>query len=307
MKHSRTWFALILIASALLLSAASSADALQNERDNHTHNDHPQQQSETAQAQPPVLVPSPAYYAAILGELRAIVREEIAKDEQEHADRKDWNTPAFWVNVFIAIVGAAYTIVAYRQLNAIRRQAKIAQDMLDKDRPAIIVTDCQLTGYGPNPTTLPPAEQNKIEKYTPIVATFSIKNVGPAIALMESAVACVDVFPCLKEFPKGEFPPVGDYSKCRPLFLQKTILKTDDSEFQAAPKEAAYFSPEEYRDLQVLKAVVVFYGIVKYNSVVKREKPCETPFFFVYQPAGGFMPKGVLYHGPDHRERNRAT
>ena len=128
MKHSIIWFALILIASALLLSVANSAT--QNERNNRAHHEQPQRQSEPAQPQAPLLMPSPAYFAAILGELRAIVREEIANDKQEHIDRNDWDTPAFWVSIVLALVGAAYTVIAYRQLNAIGRQADIAERSL---------------------------------------------------------------------------------------------------------------------------------------------------------------------------------
>src|ERR1700687_4735386 len=141
MKPLKLWSMLTLIASALLLSAAPSARALQNEKNNRTHHDHPQQHSEPTQVQPPVLVPSPAYYAAILGELRAIVSEEVAKNKQEHADRKDWDTPAFWVSVVLAVVGAAYTVIAYRQLNAIGRQADIAENALKGTERAWLLLD----------------------------------------------------------------------------------------------------------------------------------------------------------------------
>ncbi len=146
MKLSNTWYALILIASALLLRVAGpSANALQNEKDNQTHDDHPQEQSEPAQVQPPVLVPSPAYYAAILGELRTIIREELANDKQKHADRNDWDTPAFWVSVALAIVGAAYTIIAYRQLNAISVQSVIAAEMARAANKSADVAERQLS------------------------------------------------------------------------------------------------------------------------------------------------------------------
>jgi hypothetical protein len=185
MKHSNTWFELILIASALLLSGVSSANALQNERDNRTNHDHPQQQNEAAQVQPPVLVPSPAYYAAILGELRAIVREEIAKDEQEHTDRKNWNTPSFWVSLWLAFVGTAYTVVAYRQLSVIRTQSKIQSDALSLQfRPHLIVRDVRLVGA-----------PNAFQVDQPLEVALSIVNKGSADATIISSIFVIRVLP----------------------------------------------------------------------------------------------------------------
>ena len=71
---------------------------------------------------------SPAFHAAILGTLRAMISEEVAKQKQEHADHEDWSTKPFWImfglNGLLVIVGGAYTIVPYRQLSAIKAQAK---------------------------------------------------------------------------------------------------------------------------------------------------------------------------------------
>src|SRR4051794_10901023 len=113
MKLSKLSFASILIVSALFLSAARNANALKKERDNRRHENQADKQEQKSaysepHAQPTLLVPSPAYYAAILGEFRALISEEVAKAEQDHADRKDWNTPAFWISVFLATVGAFY-------------------------------------------------------------------------------------------------------------------------------------------------------------------------------------------------------
>jgi hypothetical protein len=319
MKHSNTWFALILIASALLLSAGKnagaqspSATAPSKPPTIQSHEPTPEAHSDVNKGNPPQVIESP-FESEIAESLRAMEGiQKTARDEDKSNEQRWWPPSASWAVVYVTV---AYVFVAIFQWRSIKRQAdladrsaKISQEMLDKDRPVIIITEYELTGFGPPATSLPPEQQNKIENYKPVVATFKIKNIGPAIAIMESGTASVSVFPCREgEFPKGKFPPIGEYKDCRALFLQKTTLKTDEEEFQATPMAEAFFTLEQFQDLQRYKAVMVLYGIIRYGGVLKRPQPYETPFFFVYQPAGGFIPKGQFYHGPDHRERNRAT
>src|SRR5271167_2920159 len=142
MKHLSTWFASILITSALLLSAARTASALEHKRNDRDHQQQTSEQNEkSSNAQPTLLVPSPAYYAAILGELGALISEEVTKAEQERADHESWNPPTVWqfvVSVVLAGIGALYTFFAWRQWIAIRRQGDIAQDTLTQtSRPWI--------------------------------------------------------------------------------------------------------------------------------------------------------------------------
>lgn len=128
---------LILLALALLLSAARNASAASNQKRNDEHQHQTAKQAEKPQDQQVVLVPSPAYQAAILEALRSIVREEVSRQEQEHADYKRWNTPAFWFGTIgLLVVGACYTFFAGWQLVVIRRQGKTANDTLIETRKA---------------------------------------------------------------------------------------------------------------------------------------------------------------------------
>jgi hypothetical protein len=140
-------------------------------------------------------VPSPAYYAAILGELRAIVREEIAKDEQEHADRESWNPPMVWqfvVSIALAIVGAAYTVTAHRQLGVIRTQSKIQGDTLSLQfRPELIVRDVRLVGA-----------PDAFHVNQPLVVALSIVNKGTNDAKILNSYFVVKILPF------GELPQV---------------------------------------------------------------------------------------------------
>lgn len=303
MKRLSTWFALILILSVSLLSAAGSGS--DEKHQNQPNSDQSRRRNEPHQPAPAVTIIVQPAPVTVVQPSAPIEKNQPAEKWYQRPTITDWGI--LGVTVLYTLVSLGLLYATNRQANLAERSARISQEMLDKDRPMIIVTDYELMGYGPNPTTLPPAEQNKIENYVPVAARFKITNVGPAIAILESGVSSVDLFPCVKEFPKGEFPPMGDYSRCRAMFLQKTTLKTDEFEPQGTPMENAFFTPEQFKDLQMLKAVVVLYGIVRYNGVVKRAKSYASPFFFVYQPAGGFIHKGLFYHGPDHRERNRAT
>jgi hypothetical protein len=105
MKVLKPWLPLILIVSGLLLSGAKSG-ALEQKWNNQKHSEESSQQNETTQNQEDV---SPAFYAAILGELRAIVSQEHAARVQQHADAKDGGM--FWATIGLIIVGFGYIFV----------------------------------------------------------------------------------------------------------------------------------------------------------------------------------------------------
>src|SRR5260370_42582472 len=95
MKRLKPLSALILIVLALLLSVARS-DA-SNQRRDQKHEAKAARQTEKTQPEQIQIAPSPAFQAAILKALRAIVSEEVARQKQEHSDYKKCNTPAFWL------------------------------------------------------------------------------------------------------------------------------------------------------------------------------------------------------------------
>jgi len=109
---------------------------------------------------------SPAFTAAILGELRAIVSEEVAKRKQDHTDHKDWNTKPFWITfaltAALVIVGAVYSFVAYLQWTAIREQSEVGritaraaersteiaeQNLTQLERPWILIEPVELSNF----------------------------------------------------------------------------------------------------------------------------------------------------------------
>jgi len=283
MKHSNTWFALILIASALLLSGARSANALQNERNDRNHQDQPRQHSEPTQVQPPVLVPSPAYYATILGELRAIVREEIAKDEQEHADRESWNSPTVWqfaVSIALAIVGAAYTVTAYRQLGVIRTQSKTQSDALSLQfRPDLIVRDVRLVGA-----------PNAFQVDQPLEVALSIVNRGAADATIISSIFVVRILsytslPQRQINSPRELPEFQDgdlhYFESQ---LRNPIIEAGMQTLPISKRTRLALQPHEFKQLTEGPTHAVYaIGMIFYRDSAGRYR--KTGFCRKYMPA----------------------
>jgi hypothetical protein len=123
MKRSRLWLMLIPIVLVLLRNDAGGNGALRHMLRDQKHEAQASKQSDPSQNQQVILVSSPAYQAAILEALRAIVSEEVSRQKQEHTDYKRWNTPAFWFgDVGLVFVGAVYSFFAGWQLFVIRRQ-----------------------------------------------------------------------------------------------------------------------------------------------------------------------------------------
>ncbi|HUD10992.1 MAG TPA: hypothetical protein VMS08_01155 [Candidatus Saccharimonadia bacterium] len=161
----------LALSGAILLILFTKCSALAlDQRENPNDYKQPHEDYGSVQNQQPV---SPAFFAAILGELRALVHEEVAKDHQEHADHNDWNTKPFWitfgVNVALFAVGAVYSAVAWRQLAAIKRQADLQQIALQRDRPFLSIEELTLVNFKP---------QSDLTTITPLVIKFKLKNSG---------------------------------------------------------------------------------------------------------------------------------
>ena len=107
---------MVIVAVGLLPSSARNIHASNRSRNRSVENEL-YKQDDPFPEQPTT---SPAFYATILGELRGLVAEEVARQGQEHADHKYWNTTPFWItlapNVLLVIAGIAYAVVGYRQL-----------------------------------------------------------------------------------------------------------------------------------------------------------------------------------------------
>ena len=204
MKHL---LALILIASLLLLNGAINVSAASDQKRHEEHQSETSEQKEKRADQQPVLVPSPAYQAAILGALRAIMHEEVARQEQERADDKRWDTPAFWIgSVGLLIVGALYTFFAGWQLSVIRKQVIL------QFRPHLIVRNVVVKR---RENTIPPTPL--FERGMPVSGQFYISNIGGTPARI------IEVG-CWVEWYQGELPMERPYEGKNGLKLPVPVV-----------------------------------------------------------------------------------
>ncbi len=143
MKHSSTWFALILIALALLPSIVRVASAVESK--NHSTQNHQAEttpQPESIEKKEPVL-PFAIWQATVSALHKSVADNEqqaIAAQKQAEANKETFCSPAVVVNEVLAFVGFCYLLLMYLQWKAIDRQARLADEALRMDvRPRISV------------------------------------------------------------------------------------------------------------------------------------------------------------------------
>jgi hypothetical protein len=138
MKHSNTWFALILIASALLLSAANVARAAKNPKSPAAQNS----QEASAQQQESQAKETPAPTAESSISAPPAQPSPTVQSSDTSTNPQSWND-WFWQNfaaLLLAVLAIWAGLIGLRTLDAIREQAQIARDGIGKlERPWIFV------------------------------------------------------------------------------------------------------------------------------------------------------------------------
>jgi len=179
MKRSNTWFALILIASALLLSAAKQGSAASKNPRPNQHEKSPTKLPDAAQQQEEkeFLSTLQSSQAAFLETLRTIERQAKAEREENSPKPETYSSPSVRIQIGLLIVGVVYSILAALQWAAINRQAKISNKTLQMQfRPRIKVRNVV--------TQLIPVIKDEPEYdaillgNSPIAGHFCIVNVG---------------------------------------------------------------------------------------------------------------------------------
>jgi hypothetical protein len=277
--NNRSPAAIKRLALALLL--CTGASVLAGDSDQST----PQARAELSPtAQPTVLVPSPAYQSDIAAEPGSLVREEVAKADQEHADREDWNTPAFWVNVFLALVGAVYSAFACLQWVAIGRQADIAQGLLNLERPWIALDDVVVNEVGPDP-----------DGHCVVEIFFNVLNSGRSPAAIVSQILASRLQPKGKELStEPSFPPQEPRFSILPVSGKNhAVHKFRVSEIQVS-------------DFFAGNLTLIFFGQIPYRAASDKETDplheCRWCFFYErpykYRVLGAERPGYTYYAGP---------
>jgi hypothetical protein len=138
MKHSSTWFALILIASALLLSVANGAHAVENQASPTARNsqDGKAQEQESKAQETPSSAAESALSASPTQPTPTLKSRDTGPNPQSW---NDW----FWQNftaLLLTVLAIWAGFVALRTLDAIREQARIAKEAITKlERPWMFV------------------------------------------------------------------------------------------------------------------------------------------------------------------------
>jgi hypothetical protein len=186
MKHSSTWFALILIASALLLRAGQNVNAASIEPRPKPHQEKPNRNIQNAEPhQPESTVPLrnlDAAEAATLNALRALHAEQEARAKENRTDDE-----AFYANLIslgLLVVGAVYSLLAWKQWAAIKEQARISRASLAANRIALGVARANANA-AKDQALAAQAQVTNLEKTllaTEKAAGAAVKNADAALA-----------------------------------------------------------------------------------------------------------------------------
>ncbi len=190
--------------------------------------------------------------------------EEVFKQKQEYADRKDWNTPKFWgaliPNVLLVIIGIIYSLAAWKQLSAIKLQGRIAQRTLAiSDRPWINVEGWRFSA--------PPSID------TPIIVKFYVRNFGKSPAWISK------LFVRLATIDSGEnFPEPPDYSP-NPVdginndAKGRLIAPGEAIEFTCLMRGRKMFDSTEYARWRDGSFYIFAYGFIDYEDSWGKIRP----------------------------------
>jgi hypothetical protein len=220
-------------------------------------------QQTTGQNPQVILAPSPAFQSAPLEALRTIVREEIIEQKQGQTEHEDWNTPSFWINIGLFIVGAIYTVAAWRQLSAIRQQADIARKALTiGERPWLNVHDWEFVG-GISPDSM-------------IVTSFVIRNNGKSPAWI------VKLFVKMATIEGGaNFPEKPDYTETafskqyNASAIGRIITPGGQLSRNCVFEDLRTFDGTKIRRLHQNLLYIFVYGFVTYKDAFQEEPHTE--------------------------------
>jgi hypothetical protein len=285
MKHSSTWFALILIASALLQSAANAEINIQQNSQRLTENRNSQtsDKQEYAQAEG-----SLAQHSAPA--TNAPSSQPTANDTRHRADNSDgplcliWNviSSQIFFNTFLTIATIFIAIFNYQ--------------LLLLNRP-ILVADRPIPGFFSPKEREKAFEEGKMFFVTSARCPF--RNVGqsPAI-ILKIAVR-------MKLGSDLALPPNFDDCVEETAFKDQVVPASSESEFFAIYK-GNKFSDEEWQQITNPEAQtkVLLYGQITYKGAIWKNYVMN--FGFIYEPPDSwFGPGNVFRFG--RKEYNTVT
>jgi hypothetical protein len=266
----KPWLKLILIASALLLSAASPSPQPKPS----AHRQEPTQQHD------PVSTPSPAPFEKVAAEIPAQASTSntynyycITKNSGNFATVVEAGaTLGLLVFACVQIVfirrstkavedaaGAAkdalvaterYVEMTEQMVEASRQSARAAGLALKIDQPYLLGQEAQITGFEPI-----------IDPWASVVAAIAVENFGKGAAVIDSVVGAI--------IPQDALPPIGDFSNCGPLQTRVSILAPTQKRVWQIGLRA--LSKAEYEAILTDRLLLIFWGCIYYRDMIGNE------------------------------------
>jgi hypothetical protein len=300
MKRSSTWFALTLIASALLLSAGKQGSAEPSRRPIPQPNESAAFGNGEGSKQ---VAPIGASNGP-----NAVNSTEISTKEQQNT--RDASTVV--ITIFTIVTGIATALIAWfnyqlvgvtaemKQVTAdaataakdsassAEESAKVAKRALRTDRPYLLFDEPTHTGFHRPLSTEPTAItiEEAFRDIAPLYASLRIRNYGKGPAIIVSVVRRLVI--------ASEYPPVGDFSNC--IQAQLTIDAIAAGEFSRIPSDWSESyqmdGTHNYEEIVGLTKTMMFYGIVRYKDVFS--ELYETAFLYRFQPPERSVERATL-------------
>jgi len=166
----------ILIASALLLSAAKSGSAPSQKLHRKQHDAKAEPQANAVKNQEPQIPRSIWEHtdARLAEAIAALKQQSIATQEYAEANKQTFYSPSVVVNEVLALIGALYLVAMFLQWREIARQADIAaKTLILARRPWLRIVQVRLVG--------------DLTVDRPIEVSLSVVNTGGTTANIEQS------------------------------------------------------------------------------------------------------------------------
>jgi hypothetical protein len=264
MRRFSTWFALILIASALLLSAGNvSAQNTVNQRASHPNSNLAGDRSQTLDTTPTT---QPAPHSAS--------GQQLSDKGAQKETYALWLWTLFasitaqgFFNFFVMVATVAMAIFTYQLVHA--------------NRPFFIFEKERMSGYHPHPSTLTAEEKAYPFNIDLLLAQITVRNAGNGPAVIHSAVGLLTI--CSHAPKPWRF---SRYRECRELFVSDRMFAPNEfAELVSSGLDARLMTQEEFDSVRDDKLRVFFYGRVKYRSMLGGR--FKANFYYVFAPPHG--------------------
>lgn len=343
MKRSNVWFALILIASALLLSGAKSVSAQSLGRPSQSltqqRNETPQQADARTEpsastprvGQPPATIDSPSSQPGtkISGENRdqhPCALWQVWKWLSSVSAQGFSNFVIAVATVFLAVFTSQLVVVTRDMETATKATVAAAQAQLDftkaadEQNLAISKSAAKASEEGVQVSRLALLESRPY-----LLLTESIQHSGfpriNEVPLHADYLADVNIGSRVRNYGKGPaillravtsaevvqpdaLPPVRDFSRCVNPFLTQEVIEPNGSFYLPNPIFSCGIPDNQITAIIERDLVLIFYGQIEYEDVFKNQ--FETRFFYLFSLPRDKIAKsetGFFFKAPDD-ERN---